>query len=465
MAPSRIDETLKNLMQQNKSTMTSKNSSKESSRSDQLGDPDCPICHGVGYIQYDVPVGHPQFGKIEPCVCRASQITAAVRDRLFSYSHLDELDHLTFDNFKQRGQLNLPRTQAESLQVAFNAAKRFAGKLEGWLLLRGTYGCGKTHLAAAVGNSAVQLAVPTLFLTVPDLLDSLRFSYESPDTTFEEQFDRIRNIQLLILDDFGTQNATPWAQEKLFQIINYRYINKLPTVITTNLDIADIEPRIRSRLTDPELVTKVEITAPDFRQPGNDTTHNPISTLSSLSSKTFANFSDRKDEKLNLEERRSLDKAVKAAVEFAKKPKGWLIISGGYGTGKTHLAASIANFIAEANDPPLFIMVPDLLDHLRATFSPASATSYDRLFDEVRHAPVLILDDLGSQSSTPWAQEKLFQLLNHRYINEAPTVITIADEQLGKIDTRVGTRLMDNRLCKPVKISAPSFFKKKAIQE
>ena len=57
---------------------------------------------------------------------------------------------------------------------------------------------------------------------------------------------------LLVLDDFGTQNATGWAQEKLFQIVNYRYINKLSTVVTTNLALDEIEARIRSRLADPE---------------------------------------------------------------------------------------------------------------------------------------------------------------------------------------------------------------------
>ena len=63
------------------------------------------------------------------------------------------------------------------------------------------------------------MGVPTLFLTVPDLLDTLRFAYNDEDTTFEERFDEIRNAKLLVLDDFGTQNATGWAQEKLFQII------------------------------------------------------------------------------------------------------------------------------------------------------------------------------------------------------------------------------------------------------
>ena len=85
-------------------------------------------------------------------------------------------------------------------------------------------------------------------------LDSLRFAYADPETTFEQRFEEIRNADLLILDDFGTQNATAWAQEKLFQIINYRYINKLPTVITTNLMLDEIEGRIRSRLQDDEFV-------------------------------------------------------------------------------------------------------------------------------------------------------------------------------------------------------------------
>jgi DNA replication protein DnaC len=135
--------------------------------------------------------------------------------------------------------------------MAFNQSHHYAQNLNGWLLLQGGYGCGKTHLAAGIANFAVEMGVPTLFLTVPDLLDMLRFSYDSEDTTFEERFDEIRNATLLVLDDFGTQNATPWAQEKLFQIVNYRYINKLPLVDTNWLWM--IEPRIRCVFADPNL--------------------------------------------------------------------------------------------------------------------------------------------------------------------------------------------------------------------
>jgi DNA replication protein DnaC len=384
-------------------------------------------------------------------------VAQTVRERLFSLSHLDELKGLTFENFKNRGRKGLGDLQANSLEWAFNRARQYAGSLNGWLLLQGGFGCGKTHLAAAIANFAVGMGVPTLFLTVPDLLDTLRFSYDSEDTTFEQRFDEIRNAPLLVLDDFGTQNATAWAQEKLFQIVNYRYINKLPLVVTTNLDMDEIEARIRSRLADPELVSAVRISAPDYRRPTDDKGHPELSSLDLHSSRTFASFDDRREEGLAQDEVRSLEKAVKAATTFAAKPRGWLVLTGPYGCGKTHLAAAIANTLADKGIPPLFIMVPDLLDHLRATFSPSSNVSYDHRFDEIRTAPLLILDDLGAQSTSPWAKEKLHQLFNYRYNAELPTVLTVAVDMLESIDERLRVRLLDERICTICAITAPAY--------
>ena len=428
-------------------------------KNDLPGDLNCPHCHGVGYLRSDVPVGHVEFGKLEICTCRHSKVAENIRDRLFAMSHLDELKELTFESFKPRGRKGLGEMQARSIEMAFNHAQHYAKSLNGWLLLQGGYGSGKTHLAAAVANFVVGMGVPTLFLTVPDLLDALRFAYGSEDTTFEERFEQIRSAKLLVLDDFGTQNATGWAQEKLFQIINYRYINKLSTVVTTNLSLDEIEPRIRSRLSDPDLVSSVKMSAPDFRRPMEDTSHPELSSLDLLSSRTFGSFEDRAAEKLTPEEHKSLQKALKIAHSFSEKPKGWLVFEGTYGCGKTHIAAAIANYRAGLGDPPLFVMVPDLLDHLRAAFSPNSGTSYDRRFDEVRTAGLLVLDDLGAQSATPWAREKLHQLLNYRYNAELPTVITVAKENLdhGQIDERIITRMLDERLCEYIEIKAPAY--------
>ena len=363
---------------------------------------------------------------------------------------------LTFQSFRPRGQIGLGEKQANSLEMAFNQANHYARNLNGWLLLQGGYGCGKTHLAAAIANFAVEMGVPTLFLTVPDLLDMLRFSYDSEDTTFESRFSEIRNASLLILDDFGTQNATGWAQEKLFQIVNYRYINKLPLVITTNLSFDDIEPRFRSRLSDRELVTDVRINAPDYRRPLDDTGHPELSSLALMGSKTFGSFEDRTSEGLTPDGLKSLQKALKVAHSFAERPKGWLVFMGGYASGKTHLAAAIANYRARLGDPPLFVMVPDLLDHLRATFSPNSSVAFDRRFDEIRTAPLLLLDDLGTQSMTPWVREKLYQLFNYRYNAELPTVITTSDS-LDEMDPRIRSRLLDGKLVSIYALTLPGY--------
>ena len=100
------------------------------------------------------------------------------------------------------------------------------------------------------------------------------------------------------------------------------------------------------------------------------------------------------------------------------------MLVGGYGCGKTHLAAAIANFRIALGQPALFVVVADLLDYLRATYAPSSTVTFDERLEAIREAPLLILDDLGAHNSTPWAQEKLFQILNHRYNGRLPTVIT-----------------------------------------
>jgi DNA replication protein DnaC len=185
-------------------------------QSDLPGDPQCPICQGVGYLREDVPLGHPDFGKVKPCQCLKRVIQARMQQRLYQFSHLERLKDKTFENFLPRGKIGLADAQADSLERAYHHALQYAHSLQGWLLIQGRYGCGKTHLAAAIANYIVGLGIPTLFITVPDLLDSLRYSYSDPDITFEEQFEQVRQVDLLVLDDFGTQNATPWAQESYF---------------------------------------------------------------------------------------------------------------------------------------------------------------------------------------------------------------------------------------------------------
>ncbi|MGQ9684316.1 MAG: ATP-binding protein [Anaerolineae bacterium] len=417
-------------------------------------DPVCPRCGGVGYYRRDVPLGHPDFGRAIACDCQAAMRQAARLEGLRRASNLGHLSRFTFASFVPEG-YGLPPAQRENLRRAFETARAYAAKPEGWLLLMGRYGCGKTHLAAAIANERIASGQPVLFMVVPDLLDHLRAAYRpEADMPYDEQFSAVREAPLLVLDDLGTQSTTPWAQEKLFQLLNHRYNAQLPTVITTNRELEDIEPRLRSRLADGDLVRLVRILAPDFRQAGAEPSE--LSTLHLHRDKTFATF-DRQGYNLTAEQRENLRQAADAAQAFAGDPDGWLVLLGDHGSGKTHLAAAIANYRLGLGEQALFVVVPDLLDHLRAAFNPNSTVSLDRRFEEVRNAPLLVLDDLGTQSTTPWAQEKLYQLLNHRYNARLPTVIT-TNLTLEEIDARLRARILDPRRVTIFAIIAPSYL-------
>lgn len=421
-----------------------------------MGDPNCPICKGLGYVRLDVPVGHPLFGKLFPCTCRLKELETRQERTLRALSNLEVLSRFTFDTFHPDGRGLSPDRQ-RNLRHAYDAARAFALDPKGWLLLMGGYGSGKTHLAAAIANEVLKRGIVPLFVTVPDLLDHLRATYApgSPQP-YSERFEEVRTAPVLILDDLGTENATPWALEKLFQLLNHRYVARLPTVITTNQELDRLDPRLRSRLADPELVDIVTILAPDYRLGGVERLAVDLNMLPYYRDMTLDSFDLRRGE-VDAEATESLASALATARRYAAYPDGWLILLGGVGCGKTHLAAAIANERLRLGQPALLVVVPDLLDYLRAAFSPQGGISYDRRFDEVRRAPFLVLDDLGTESATPWVKEKLFQLINYRYVRRLPTVVTTTLD-LRALDPKIGIRLMDVSRCTVFEIKAPPYL-------
>jgi DNA replication protein DnaC len=220
----------------------------------------CPACRGAGYLRMDVPVGHPNFGRVLPCQCKLSELTQKTNAGLQSLSNLDAFAAKTFANFDP----GLP-----GVREAFIRALEYARNPNGWLILMGGFGCGKTHLAAAIANEALGRGLQAYFAIAPDLLDHLRAAYApSTESSYDERFEAVRTVGLLIIDDLGTENTTPWAREKLYQIFNHRYNYRLPTVVTSNVDLDSIDQRIASRLCDQQLCGHVFIEAGDYRQGG-----------------------------------------------------------------------------------------------------------------------------------------------------------------------------------------------------
>ena len=398
-----------------------------------------------------MPPGDPDFGRAIPCECKLKEIAEKQLEDLRQASNLGFLSRMTFDNFRVDG-FGLAPHEAQTLKQAYRRAREFAENPQGWLVLLGGYGGGKSHLAAAIANYCLERGHPTLFVVVPDLLDHLRATYNPRSTvTYDQRFEAILTAPLLVLDDLGTQQTTPWAQEKLYQLFNYRYNARLPTVITSNRVLEEIDPRLQSRMADPELCQIYRIVTPDFR--GSGYSHK-LSSLHLYADKAFENFKPRPE--LPKEEQQSLKEALTRAKEFANDPQDWLVFMGEHGCGKTHLAAAIANSCMNSGQPVVFKEVPELLDHLRATYRPESPVTYDQLFETVRSAPLLILDDLGTESATPWAQEKLHQILNYRGAARLPTVITMR-KTIEEIDPYVASRMLDVSRCTVCAILAPGY--------
>jgi DNA replication protein DnaC len=412
------------------------------------------VCNGAGLVHPLLDSGKPDFTRVVACRCAQKTVDGERRERLEQYGNLGSLRRHTFDKMDDQGRSGNAISQ-ERFAHAYQAARDFAGNPDGWLVLLGPSGSGKTHLAAAIANERLNQGYPVLYKSAPDLLDDLRETFlPDKEIHYNQSFDQVRNAPLLILDDLGTQSSTPWAREKLDQLLNYRFNQALPTVIVTSISMAKLDERIRTRFSDPELCQVYLLEESQF-----DMDFDWPSGLVLQRSMTFARFDWRR---INLasEQQRNLEQAYRLALDFAKLPEGWLVFMGVTGCGKTHLAAAIVNYRYQAKKPALFVVVPEFLDHLRSTFNPESKVSYDQLFERVNTRPLLVLDDFGEQTTTPWVREKLYQVITHRYNAKLPTVFTTRcslEEILEDMDSAISSRLVDHQFSTPFNITAPDY--------
>ena len=409
--------------------------------------PRCRECNDAGFVRRDLPPGHEDFGRAIPCRCAQDEARDEQAARLQRYSNLGPLAGIRFDG--------LSADRSAAFAEAARAAAAFAEAPQGWLALWGATGSGKTSLAAAIANERIAAGLPALYMVVPDLLDHLRAAYGAGSgLPYPALFEQVRSAPLLILDDLDAGNPTEWAREKLFQLLNHRRQAELPTVITTTAPTAAL-PEWLARWLEAPLVRQLPVDAPKVG------TYAQIGGVSRdvLDQLNFDTFSPKGRGRLTSAQATNLQAALRMARVYADKPEGWIIFTGDTGRGKTHLAAAIARQRLQAGDGVYFAVVPDLLDHLRSSYNPARGDGYDALFDRVRNAGLLILDDLGAHSTTPWAQEKLYQIFAYRYLQRLPTVVTTNADLLDReaLPDRIASRLMDAGISNVFAIEAPDF--------
>ncbi len=393
-----------------------------------------------------MPPGHPAFGRPLPCDCIEREETGARQQRLLRYSGLANLARQSFATLNEQGLDPDPAAQ-ERFRRAARAGRAFAANPEGWFVLAGPSGSGKTHLAAAIANDVIHRGQPALFVFVPDLLDHLRASY-GPDAAdpYDALLEQVRYSPLLVLDDLGGEYATPWAEEKLYQVLNARHAARMPTVLTLAVPLDHTPDRFRTRLSD-ATVSLVFTLAASPTAVLDDALDLPL-----LREMTFERFQVR-GAQLTPRQSASLEQALRAARTFAEAPEGWLVFTGPTGSGKTHLAAAVAHRWRDAGRQVVFSFVPDLLDALRAAVHDDAAPD---TIEAVRRCALLVLDDLGLHTATAWAQEKLFQVLNYRYLARLPTIITVGGS-LEDLPPPWVSRMLDPHVSQLVAIEAPDF--------
>lgn len=188
------------------------------------------------------------------------------------------------------------------------------------------------------------------------------------------------------------------------------------------------------------------------------------------SDKTFDNYTPRNDDEKKLKQ---------LAFEFAGKnyynTGKWLVMLGGVGVGKTHISIAIMNktidsmdiaeYIAERfihgydtniTPPCRYIRCTDLIEGEKDRMKDNSATNYEAI---CKNTPLLVLDDFGVTSATDWNKDLFYRVLDHRYINDLPTVLStnLGIEELKKA---TGTRIYDRlrEMCKaPVAVNSKSY--------
>jgi len=412
----------------------------------------CLVCDGMGFVRVTNDIEDSRFGQSHPCSCTIAARSEKTSKQLLKQSGLGSLRRLSFENLISHGRAQDARNRGQ-YELAIAEAKKYASNPNKWLTILGEHGSGKTHLAAAIANASLALGRPTLFFSIPDLME--HFRKESLGRDFSESetmtVTRIFDIPLLLIDDCHSKINTIWAQEKFNQLLNHRWNAQLPTVFTAPALDETINTRLNIRLSDSE--------SSDILDLGIWEASN-YSSLGAMSEQvikqyTFDTFlSDgiglspqQSSELIGLESR---------LREWSIEPDGWIVLTGNHGVGKTHLASAIANVRLNQGDRVAFATVPDLLDHLRASYNQDSQDSYDQVFRRLLEVQLLILDDLGAHKSSDWAEEKIYQLINHRYLARSWTVITMNGKP-SELEPRLASRLTFTELSEVYRIDAQDF--------
>ena len=237
----------------------------------------CPTC-GEHIYAAKINMGGRLVEFKKPCACRDAEIKAedaakkareraAAADRRREWAEIPEM----FSDATLRGYIKRPGTEEAYAVVKnylLNREKNFAAGRG--LILMGAVGCGKTHLGCAVLNCALEDGYHAAYWNVPQQLEMMMYGHADEDKQMKV-LDKAVMAQVLLLDDLGAEKTSSWTQKELVIILDERYRENKPTIITSNLMLKDNElrqscgDRAYSRLCS-DYYQAVALTAADYRR-------------------------------------------------------------------------------------------------------------------------------------------------------------------------------------------------------
>ena len=185
----------------------------------------CQLCNDTSFIETG--------DRMRECECRVQARERARLEKLFASAKIPaRYRGKTLENFEARYQTNAHK-------IAVDYTQTWPKKNGESLFFVGPVGTGKSHLARAILVEMIQRhKIFGLAVTVPNLMDDLRPGADEDKR--EEKLHTLKTIPLLVLDDLGAQKNTEWVTERIFVIINARYDELLPTIITSNIYLEDL---------------------------------------------------------------------------------------------------------------------------------------------------------------------------------------------------------------------------------
>lgn len=217
----------------------------------------CPKCRDGGWLYRHVAPDSPDNGRVVPCpYCTEQREAERLAVRRLEQSGIPEAKRqVGFESFRET-----PGTRE-----AFRAARSLAEGSADFklLLIYGAHGNGKTHLAYAAALYRLRQGESVCFRYVPALFGELRRAMK--DDKVDDVVVTLGGCHLLVLDELGAEQGTPWQDETLERIVNERYCRELPLICTSNRDLKALPSAIVSRFRESGLGRIVLNEGKDYR--------------------------------------------------------------------------------------------------------------------------------------------------------------------------------------------------------